>query len=82
MGKNPTDRGKKGTKKNKQPSVATVDRPSDWGLSPFRVLLYLAFCVLSMQATSSSLTGVPASFLTTDQDPCNPVAGKNWSLAG
>jgi peptide/nickel transport system substrate-binding protein len=37
---------------------------------------------LSMQATSSSLAGVPASFLTTDQDPCNPVAGKNWSLAG
>ena len=38
--------------------------------------------VLSMQATSASVTGVPASFLTVDQDPCNPVAAKNWALAG
>jgi peptide/nickel transport system substrate-binding protein len=37
---------------------------------------------LSMQATSSSLTGVASSFLTTDQDPCNPVTAKNWALTG
>jgi peptide/nickel transport system substrate-binding protein len=38
--------------------------------------------VLSMQATSASVTGVPSSFLTVDQDPCNPVTAKNWALTG
>jgi peptide/nickel transport system substrate-binding protein len=35
--------------------------------------------VESMQATSSSVRGVPSSFLTTDQDPVNPVTSENWS---
>jgi peptide/nickel transport system substrate-binding protein len=35
--------------------------------------------VESMQATSSSVQGVPSTFLTTDQDPVSPVASENWS---
>jgi tetratricopeptide (TPR) repeat protein len=45
--------GKKGAK-SKRSAAAAVDQPADWRLSPFRLLLYVAFCVLSLQATRNS----------------------------
>jgi peptide/nickel transport system substrate-binding protein len=35
--------------------------------------------VESMQATSSSVQGVPSTFLTVDQDPLSPVTSQDWS---
>ncbi len=40
--------------KSKRSSMATGEPPSDWRLSPFRLLLFVAFCALSMQATRNS----------------------------
>jgi peptide/nickel transport system substrate-binding protein len=37
--------------------------------------------VLSMQATASSVQGVPSDFLTTDQDPVSPVTSQNWTVS-
>jgi peptide/nickel transport system substrate-binding protein len=37
--------------------------------------------VLSMQATASSVQGVPSKFVTVDQDPVSPVASQNWTAS-
>ena len=42
------------TAKTRQRTAIVVDQPSSWRLSLFRILLYVAFCMLSLQATRNS----------------------------
>jgi tetratricopeptide (TPR) repeat protein len=42
------------TAKRPQPTAPPVDRPSTWRLSPFRLLLYVTFSAMSLQATRNS----------------------------
>jgi len=48
-------RAKRATKTSNVPLASGVMEPSRvWGISPFRLVLYLTFCVLSLQATRNS----------------------------
>ena len=42
------------TAKTRQRTAIVVDQPSSWRVSLFRILLYVAFCMLSLQATRNS----------------------------
>ena len=54
-GKSRSNPGKKKRSKASPTIAASLDQPeTSWRLSPFRLLLYMSFCALSMQATRNS----------------------------